>query len=223
VKRHAGRTIAQPGAGIEHHGRLDRVLLLTDRRACEGRGRSLVETVTAALAAGIGSVVFREKDLPAEERLRLGEALAGAVRSAGGTLVVASDPVLASRLGAVALHRSARDPLPDRRTDLPWGRSCHSLAELQAAAAEGAAYATLSPIFPSRSKPGYGPALGLPELARCTAALPLLPIYALGGVDAGTAGPCAHAGARGVAVMGAVMAADDPESAARRLLAALPD
>ena len=51
-------------------------------------------------------------------------------------------------------------------------------AAAAAAAGEGCDYATLSPIFVSASKPGYGPALGVGALRDAP-----LPVYALGGVD----------------------------------------
>ena len=62
---------------------------------------------------------------------------------------------------------------------------------------------TLSPIFASASKPGYGPALGLERLAEVAAVSPL-PVIALGGIeDEGSVRACLDAGAAAVAVMGA--------------------
>jgi thiamine-phosphate pyrophosphorylase len=72
--------------------------------------------------------------------------------------------------------------------------------DLQRAAAEGCDYATLSPIFASASKPGYGPPLGVHALGGAP-----LPVYALGGVDETNAAACIAGGAAGVAVMGAAM------------------
>jgi thiamine-phosphate pyrophosphorylase len=133
--------------------------------------------------------------------------------AAGAELIVASDPELARHLGASTVHLAAADPWPD---SFATGRSCHDAAELADAAARGAAYATLSPIFESPSKPGYGPALG-PDALRDAP----LPVLALGGVDPTNAAACLAAGAAGVAVMGGVMGADDPEAAVRDLLTAL--
>lgn len=99
------------------------------------------------------------------------------------------------------------------------GISAHTLRDIRAATAAGADYATLSPVFASPSKPGYGPALGLDGIR--AAAGSGLPILALGGVDAGTARRCLAAGAAGVAVMGGLMRARDPEGETRRLLDAL--
>jgi len=88
------------------------------------------------------------------------------------------------------------------------GISAHGLDDVRAAVAAQADYVTLSPIFLTDSKPGYGPALGTAALraaAECD-----IPVLALGGVTADTAAACLAAGARGVAVMGEIMRADDP-------------
>ena len=79
---------------------------------------------------------------------------------------------------------------------------------------------TLSPIFLTGSKPGYGPALGLDALAAAACTAPG-PIIALAGIGPDNAAQCLAAGARGIAVMGEIMRATDPERTVRRLLAAM--
>lgn len=191
-----------------------RLLVLTDRDRSRTAGRTLEETVAAAVAAGATAIVYREKTLPGPERRALGERVADACGSAA--LVVASDPALARDLGAATVHLAADDPWPEA-DDLMVGRSCHGAVELADAAAHGAAYATLSPIFATDSKPGYGPALGLDGLATLVADV-RLPVYALGGIRADTVRRCLATGAAGVAVMGTVMGAEDPDAAVRALL-----
>lgn len=172
---------------------------------------NLVEVVAQAVAGGARAVVLREKQRPPAERAALARELQPLLASAGGLLLVASDPGIDSD----GVHLAATDPMPFPRPPLV-GRSCHDRRSLEQAAEEGCDYATLSPIFPTPSKPGYGPALGVTVLAGCP-----LPTYALGGVGAATAGECVNAGAAGVAVMGAVMGAADPAGAVRAILAAL--
>ena len=94
------------------------------------------------------------------------------------------------------------------------GRSCHTRAEVEAAAAGGFDYATLGPFAATAYKPGYGPPLPPDAYAGHP-----IPVYALGGIDPGNAEPALDAGAYGVAVMGAVMRAASPKSAVRELLA----
>lgn len=119
------------------------------------------------------------------------------------------------------------------------GRSCHDAAECAAAvdpavdpaAGPVADYVTLSPFRTTRSKPGYGPALGPAGLRRLVGALPpaagtgpTAATYALGGVEEPDHVRAAiDAGVDGVAVMGAVMRADDPGRLATRLLAAVDE
>jgi thiamine-phosphate diphosphorylase len=189
---------------------LPRLLVLTDRNQSERRGRSLGDTVRRAVTAGAQAVLLREKDLPPIERASLGREL----REAVPILLVASDTELAIDVGADGVHLAASDPWPDGIDHaLVVGRSCHDEQSIRCVALDGASYATFSPVFATTSKPGYGPALGTGSLG----AHPL-PVYALGGVTPGRALPCLRAGAAGIAVMGAVMAADDPGQVVRHLL-----
>jgi thiamine-phosphate pyrophosphorylase len=187
------------------------VWVLTDRRSCR---RGLVEVVRDAVDGGARYVVLRERDLPRDRRAALADALRSVLAPAGGRLVVAGpDP-----LGGDAVHLSAAGPYPPPRQALV-GRSCHGAAELGRLSTED--YAFLSPVFPTPSKPGYGPPLGstgLAALVRRSA----VPVVALGGVQRPEqAVACVAAGAAGVAVMGAVMRAADPAEVVNRMLTAL--
>ena len=174
---------------------LPRLLVLTDRSQATV---PLRDAVAAAVDGGARAVVLREKDLPEQERDRLAEQLHAVLDPVGGVLI------RAGAAGGPALHLAAADPLPVVRPAL-LGRSCHSPDELARARAEGCDYVMLSPVFPTASKPGYGPPLGLAGLAGLTPTAP--PTYALGGVRPADVIGCLAAGAHGVAVMGPVMRA----------------
>lgn len=191
--------------------------MLTDRGLAEGAGRTLPATVAAAVLGGARAVVLREKDLPAGARLELARELRALLDPVGGLLIVASDARVARDAGTAGVHL-ARDEPPPERTGLLVGRSCHDAAELRAAAGSGLDYVTLSPIYPTPSKPGYGPALGpaMAGLIRDTPGCP--PVYALGGVTPERAVECRTAGAYGIAVMGAVMRAGDPAAVTAQFL-----
>ncbi|MEM9682514.1 MAG: thiamine phosphate synthase, partial [Pseudomonadota bacterium] len=105
------------------------------------------------------------------------------------------------------------------RDDAVIGVSCHSSQEAETAQALGADYITMSPVFLTESKPGYGPALGPDRLGEITRALDL-PVLGLGGIDAETVPDIRNSGAAGFAVMGGIMRADDPMAAVERLAAA---
>ncbi|HEX5543546.1 MAG TPA: thiamine phosphate synthase [Micromonospora sp.] len=177
------------------------LVLLTDRRLAR---RPLPDVVGAAADAGVRWVVLREKDLPRAERAALATGLRAVLAPVGAALIVAGpDP-----LDGDAVHLPAAGPYPPPRGVALVGRSCHDETELRRLSSED--YVTLSPVFPSRSKPGYGPALqpaGLARLIRRTDR----PVLALGGIETPEqVAACLAAGAAGVAVMGAVMTADDP-------------
>lgn len=181
-----------------------RLLLLTDRSQLPA-GRDLVTTVRECVAAGLTHVVVRERDLPPAERLRL---VAGLAELDGLTVLSSRVPVP----GAAGLHLAAGQ---DRPATGWFGRSCHDVAEVDRAAAEGAAYVTLSPFAPTASKPGYGPPVARADYAGDHG----VPVLALGGVGPGNAAEALAAGAYGVAVMGCVMRADDPGAVVAGLLA----
>lgn len=182
------------------------IVILTDRRMSR---RPLVETVAASVEGGARWVVLREKDMDPDERASLAAALRAVLADVGGRLIVAgADP-----LGGAAVHLAAAGPYPP--PDLPLvGRSCHDEVELSRLTREH--YAIVSPVFPTPSKPGYGPPLGLDGLARLADRSPVA-VLALGGVTPDNAADCLAAGAAGVAVMGAVMRADDPVAVVRDL------
>jgi thiamine-phosphate diphosphorylase len=194
------------------------LLVLTDRARAGGQ---LAAVVDAAVAGGARLVLLREKDLPRSERRELALDLGDILRPVDGSLLVASDVGLARQAGAGGVHLAAGDPWPGDAGGMLVGRSCHTVAELIDAERHGADYAILSPIFPTASKPGYGPALGVEGLASASREVPGLPVVALGGIGPGRVAPCIAAGAAGVAVMGAVMGADDPATVVRSLLGEL--
>ncbi|MEU2350115.1 thiamine phosphate synthase [Modestobacter sp. NPDC049651] len=173
-----------------------RLLVLTDRTQAP---RGLTDTVAAAVAAGARAVVLREKDLPDAERRAIAADLRALLAPVGGLLVVGGAAGFAPD---DAVHLAARDAVPTPRPPL-LGRSCHSAGEVARARAEGCDWVMVSPVFPTASKPGYGPALGTGGLAALLAGGP--PAYALGGVQPDDVAGCLAAGAHGVAVMGPLM------------------
>lgn len=199
-----------------------RLLVLTDRRAAMSVGRDLVTTVAAAVDAGASAVVFRDKDLDADERRRLGHAVASVVSAAGAALIVASDADLARELGADGVHLATRDALPRSVPGRIVGRSCHDRQQVVTANHDRIDYVTVSPVASSSSKPGYGPPLSSREL-EVLVELSDVPVLALGGVSAATIEPLLATGIHGVAVMGGVMAAPDAAAVVGDLLRSLQE
>lgn len=166
-----------------------------------GVGAAGLAALERAAREGVAVVQVREKALSAPALLdacrRLRAALAGS-----GTLILVNerwDVALAAGLDGVHLPAAAAPAARVRALapGLILGRSCHSAAAAAAAAAEGCDYCLLGPVYATPSKAGFGPPLGLDELAR--AARAPIPVLALGGVNAANAAACLERGAAGLA------------------------
>ena len=196
------------------------LLVISDRSQAR---LPLIDIAEAVFRGGCRWFSLREKDLPAAERRVLLADLVELGRPFGALVMAHEDIGAVEAVSAAGVHLPAgSDPAAARRR-LPRGLigvSAHSENEAGAQLRAGADYVTLSPIFLTDSKPGYGPALGLDALAAAAAKAPG-PIVALGGITPDNAAACLAAGARGVAVMGEIMRAADPETTIRQLLAAL--
>jgi thiamine-phosphate pyrophosphorylase len=197
-----------------------RLLLITDRHQAR---RPLPEVVDAACAGGCRWVSFRDKDLPAGERRSLARAVVKAGHRHGATVTLHGDLATAEAARADGVHvQPGSSPGAVRQIlgAVLVGVSVHSWAEAERAQDDGADYVTISPIFETPSKPGYGPAIGLEILGEFCQAL-RIPVVALGGVTPETAGACLSAGAGAVAVMGGLMRAQDPGARTQAYLEAL--
>ncbi len=196
------------------------LLVISDRSQAR---RPLAEIAAAAFAGGCRWFSLREKDLPPAERRTLLAELVALGRGRDAVVMAHDDldSVIATGAGGVHLPAGA-DPAA-ARARLPRGligASAHSAAEAAALILAGADYVTVSPVFLTESKPGYGPALGLDGLAAAIAAA-TGSVVALAGITPVNARACIETGAAGIAVMGEIMRASDPEATVRALLKAI--
>jgi thiamine-phosphate pyrophosphorylase len=199
-----------------------RLWLVTDRRATAGR--PLIPVVEACLGAGLRAVQLREKDLPARDLLRLATELRELTARHQARFVVNDrlDVALAVAADGVHLPAAGLPPAVARALVGPErlvGASTHSAAEAEAAAAEGADLVFFGPIYDTPSKRSFGPPRGLAELAvACRTSR--RPVVAIGGVTPARVEEVRQAGAAGVAVIRALLEAEDPATATKALLAA---
>lgn len=195
--------------------------LITDRYQVPA-GRSLLDTVAAALAAGAPMVQLREKDLPACELFALAQELRRLTHRHGALLLINDrvDVVLAVEADGVHLGEHSMPIAVARHLLGPQkliGVSTHRRAEIDGAAVAGADFATFGPVYATPSKAAYGPPQGVEHLRAACAGAPL-PVFALGGITAARRSEALAAGASGIACIAAVLAADDPAAAVRALL-----
>ncbi|MFC4030330.1 thiamine phosphate synthase [Streptomyces polygonati] len=200
-----------------------RLYLCTDART--GRG-DLAAFADTALGGGVDVIQLRDKGIEARAELEALAVLAEACRRHGRLLAVNDRADVAHAAGADVLHLGQGDlPVPAARAllgdEVLIGRSCHSEAEVRAAAVQpGADYFCTGPVWPTPTKPGR-PAPGL-DLVRYAAALaPARPWFAIGGIDLDNIHEVLAAGARRIVVVRAITDAPDPAAAAAALSAAL--
>lgn len=185
------------------------------------------EAVAAALAAGVRVVQYREKTLPALDMVAAARELGALCRDHGALLVVNDRLDVALAAGAGGVHLGEDDlPWADARRLAPppfvIGCSAATPETVRAAIAAGADYAGAGPAYVTGTKLDAGrplPHRAYGELAAlCRTAGRPFPLVAIGGIGAGHAAELVAAGADGIAVVSAIMAAPDPGAAARDLL-----
>lgn len=168
----------------------------------------LSERVVSAARGGVDWIQLREKDLSARQLFELATALKQRLARTPGhraRLLINDrlDIALAARLDGVHLPAAGLAPadIASRRDLVPpeflLVVSCHSPAEVFAAARAGAHAAVLGPIFATPSKAGQGEPLGpaVLQVAREVS----MPVLALGGITPHNAAECLAAGAAGLA------------------------
>jgi len=179
------------------------------------------DAVRAALRGGVDAVLVREKLMDSSRLLAFASRLRAITHEYGGArLIVHTQADVARAVAADGVHVTADSigEIPAMRRWLDDVRmtvsaSCHSEEELRAAADAGADFALLSPVFPTQSHPG-APHLDVAPFLHMAGAAPLS-VVALGGITPENRDRLAG---YGVAVIGAILDASGPESAARALL-----
>ena len=193
--------------------------VLTDREW--SRGRDMLSVATAALDGGATIIQLRDKTASTRVLIEEGLALRALTRERGALLIVNDRVDVALAVEADGVH-VGQDDMPAalaRRLLGPHrilGVSAATMEEAEVAVAGGADYLGVGPIFPTRGKADAGPTTGvqlLTELARRYAT----PLVAIGGITAENAPAVVRAGAAGIAVITAVVNAEDITAASRQL------
>ena len=197
-----------------------KLYLITDR--CQADGSSLKETVRAALQGGVRAVQLREKDLSDEELFRVAFDLRTLTREFGSRLLINARTDVCREVGADGVHLGKFGiSIAEARREL--GKSCiigysaHSVSEALTAEKAGADFVTFGPVFHTPSKAAYGDPVGLAALREACSTIDI-PVFALGGVKQGNIASVMAAGANGVALISAIIAAQDPKAEALSLL-----
>jgi thiamine-phosphate pyrophosphorylase len=177
-----------------------------------------LETARLAVEGGATVVQWRLKNAPRVDVVERGRATRSLCARHGVPFVVNDDVEAALMLGADGVHLGSTDEGAARAKEhgLLLGLSAASLEEARAAAAQ-ADYVGAGPVWDTPSKADADPAIG-PDGLREICRVITIPVVAIGGIDAGNAAECIHAGAAGVAV---IRAARDAASLRAAIDAAL--
>jgi thiamine-phosphate pyrophosphorylase len=183
----------------------------------------LLSSISAAVRGGVNMIQVRAPEL---ERTDFFNLAAAVIETIGDDALVVIDNrvdvALAVDAGGVQLGERGPAVKAARRVggdDWLIGRSVHSLDGATKAEMDLADYLLLGTIYETTSHPGQ---LGVGiDLLNEVAASVQLPIIGIGGINPERAAAVVSAGARGVAVIGAILGSDDPERAAANLRTAI--
>ena len=194
------------------------LILVTD--SAHLRGRSIEDVVREAVLGGVDVVQLREKERDHAGLVGFGARVRDAI--AGRALFIVNgdvDVAFVLRADGVHLPEDSTAPIAAARArlgeDALISRAVHSVDAATQAERDGVDVVQIGTVFDSRSHPN-GATIGV-EGVRAACDAVRVPVIAIGGITAANAGDVVRAGAAGVAVIGAILDADDPRRAASEL------
>ena len=186
------------------------------------KGRSHTEVARQLIRGGAKAIQLRDKLHSRKELLPIAQQL-GALCAEHNVLFIVNDYLdLALAVDADGLHLGQNDlPISVARKLLPidkiLGCSATTVDQAIAAESEGADYIAAGSIYPTSSKE-TAEVVGLERLRQIRQAVSL-PLIAIGGINKDNVAEVVDAGADSVAVISAILQAEDIEEAARQIIA----
>lgn len=191
--------------------------VITDNTLMPGRGH--LEIAQAVLEAGGRILQLRDKRASTRELVQIGMRLRELTRSYNAILIVNDRVDVALAVEADGVHLGQEDmPMLIARRLMGEGAiigiSVETVEEAVKAEAEGADYLGVGPMFSTVTKPDAGSPVG-PERLRQIKRQIQIPVFGIGGINHGNFREVLEAGADGVCVIGAIVAAQDMQLAVR--------
>ncbi len=189
--------------------------LVTDRGLA--RGRSTLDIVQAAVSGGVTCVQLREKHCSTLEFIEQALAIKAILKARQVPLIINDRLDVALAVAADGVHLGQNDmPLETAQKiagpSMLIGISAESVQDAVDAEKGGADYLGVSPIYPTHTKTDTAPPLGLEGLREIRKRV-RIPLVGIGGLNESNAAEVIRNGADGVAVVSAIVAADDPGTA----------
>jgi len=185
----------------------------------------LLWVLEKALDGGVRAIQLREKDLDGKELFNLAVKISTLCRRYEAQLFINDriDVALAVDASGVQLGKSSL-PIETARSLLGAekliGFSSHSVGEGIAAQRSGANFLLFGPVFFTPSKAPFGAPQGVEALKELVEKV-ALPVYAIGGINTASLTEAVTTGVRGVALISAIIGAENPTATARMILAKL--
>lgn len=181
----------------------------------------MIDTARRAVRGGATMVQLRDKTATTGQMVETGRLLKAALAGADARLIVNDDVDAALAIGADGVHigqsdlgvRATRDRIGH---EMLLGLSIGSVMEAEALDPTLVDYVGVGPVFPTATKPGHPPPIGIEGL-RAVIHATHLPAVAIGGIKLGHVSDILATGAKGVAVVSAICGQPDPEVAALAL------
>ena len=204
-----------------------------------GRNRNALDIAQCAIAGGVDIIQMREKKKNKQELIRLGQTLAQLCRKHNSIFIVNDDPLLAQKIDADGVHLGQEDlqrfPIKETRhiigSDKIIGLSVSTVAEVNQANRLDIDYMAFGPVFPTTVVGSWSVATYLPTIVgsiplkrdchtikklcvgikdvKKVIELSQKPLFFIGGINLSNLTELLACGARNIAVIRAILGADD--------------
>ena len=196
-----------------------KLYLVTDRGCCGNR--DLVEVVKEAVKGGVTMVQLREKEISTAEFIRLALRLKQALKDTDTPIIINDRVDVALAVDADGVHLGQSDiPYEMARKildkDKIIGLSVESMQDVEVANALDVDYIGVSPVFSTPTKTDTASPFGLDGLKKAVE-MSVHPTVAIGGMNLSTLPDVVRTGVNGVAVVSAIVGAEDPCEASRKM------
>jgi thiamine-phosphate pyrophosphorylase len=186
------------------------------------RGRTLSDIVSQAIAGGASAIQLREKGMDTGQLVEAARCIRKITQEAGAALIINDRVDVALAVDADGVHIGQHDMnIADVRKVIGIhklvGVSTHNVIEAKLAEEAGADYIGVGPIFATATKEDIETPKGIQMLQEIRDAVSI-PCIAIGGIKPENVAQVISAGADGVAVITAVVAADNVKQAAAEML-----
>ncbi len=183
---------------------------------------SMYLAIETALKAGVKFIQLREKHLPTRKLLDMGYWMSELTKEYGAKLFINDRVDIALAVGADGVHLG-QDSIPAHAVrkiagdKLLVGVSTHGIDEAIEAEKDGADFITLGPVYQTPSKLKYGNPIGIDTLRRVKSKISI-PVLAIGGIKLDKVKEVMEAGADGVALISAILTAENIKETSEEFL-----